>query len=262
VAQTHKRMKATGCLVFLVLLIFYSTGVFGQAISEEAKRHFDRGMAAVEMAKTPEDYKSATKEFEQAIQLAPDWPDAYYNLGMVQEKAEKYGDAVANLKHYMLLAPDASDADVVKTLINKLEYKAEQTLTPRDYADIFVSLHDSSVWEEAGKQESCKACNMFLLGGFARIGENLVKVCTAVRPNPKDSSSPFKTYEVIKTDGNKINYGWLFYECIPSAGESCTVEEKYEIEIVSRNQVKVKGTRSHYRASGAPVTFSYEYKRK
>ena len=28
-----------------------------QPVSEEARRHFDRGMAAVEIAKTPEDYK-------------------------------------------------------------------------------------------------------------------------------------------------------------------------------------------------------------
>jgi tetratricopeptide (TPR) repeat protein len=244
------------------LLVCVAVTSFGQNISEDAKRHFDRAMAAVEMAKSPEDYKSAIKEFEQAVQLAPDWADVYYNLGMVQEKAEKYGDAATSLKHYVLLAPDASDADAVRTLINKLEYKAEQMLTPKDYADILVSLHDNGVWEVEGKEQSCKACNLFLLGGFVRVGENLVKVCTAVRPNPGDSSNPFKTYEEIKTDGNKINYSWLFYECVPGAGESCRIEENYEIEIVSCNQVKVKGTRSHWRASGVPVSFSYEYRRK
>jgi tetratricopeptide (TPR) repeat protein len=99
---------------------------FGQTVSEEAKRHFDRGMAAVEMAKSPEDFKDAIKEFEQAIRLAPDWPDVYYNLGMVQEKAEKYSDAITNLKQYLGLAPNANDAEAVKSLINKLEYTAEQ----------------------------------------------------------------------------------------------------------------------------------------
>lgn len=86
---------------------------FGQNISDEARRHFDRGVAAVEMATSPADYEPAIKEFEQAARLAPDWPDVYYNLGMVQEKAEKYSDAITNLKQYLRLAPNATDADLV-----------------------------------------------------------------------------------------------------------------------------------------------------
>jgi tetratricopeptide (TPR) repeat protein len=110
-----------------ILILFCGiASSFGQTVSDEAKRHFDRGMAAVEMAKTAEDYGSAIKEFEQAAKLAPDWPDVYYNLGMVQEKAEKYSDAVTNLKQYLRLAPNASDAETAKSLINKLEYRAEK----------------------------------------------------------------------------------------------------------------------------------------
>jgi hypothetical protein len=110
-----------------ILILFCGiASSFGQTVSEEAKRHFDRGMAAVEMAKTAEDYAPAIKEFEQAAKLAPDWPDIYYNLGKVQEKAEKYSDAITNLKQYLRLAPNASDAETVKTLINKLEYRAEK----------------------------------------------------------------------------------------------------------------------------------------
>lgn len=97
----------------------------GQDVSEEARRHFDRGMAAIEMAKSPADIETAIKEFEQAKKLAPDWPEVYYNLGLVQEKAGKFADAAANLKQYIRLAPNASDAAAVKSLINKLEYKAE-----------------------------------------------------------------------------------------------------------------------------------------
>jgi tetratricopeptide (TPR) repeat protein len=97
-----------------------------QAVSDEAHRHFDRGMAAVETAKSPEDYESAITEFKQAVQLAPAWPDAYYNLGMIQEKAEKYGDAIASLRNYLRLAPEASDAETVKSFINKMEYKKDK----------------------------------------------------------------------------------------------------------------------------------------
>ncbi|MBS3908001.1 MAG: tetratricopeptide repeat protein [Syntrophaceae bacterium] len=112
------------CIIFLVLS---SADTFAEAIADDAKRHFDRGMAAVEMAKTPADYEKAIQEFERAAQLAPQWPDVYYNLGLVQEKAEKYNDAVENLKQYLRLAPDAGDAEAVKSHINKLEYIKEQS---------------------------------------------------------------------------------------------------------------------------------------
>jgi formylglycine-generating enzyme required for sulfatase activity len=108
------------------------TSLFSQTVSEEAKRHFDRGVAAVEMAKSPADYEAAIKEFNQAINLAPDWADAYYNLGKVQEQAEKFGDAIASLKEYLRLAPNATNAEAVKSQINKLENKAENTLTKAD----------------------------------------------------------------------------------------------------------------------------------
>lgn len=84
-------------------------------------------MAAVETAKSTEAFKDAIKEFEQAIKLAPDWPAPYYNLGLAQEKAGKYSDAITSLKQYLRLAPNASDAETVKTLINKLEYKRDRS---------------------------------------------------------------------------------------------------------------------------------------
>jgi len=115
------------CIIILVLLLMsFSTRALGQAVSDEAKRHFDRGTIAVEMANSPADYAPAIREFEQAVSLAPNWPNAYYSLGKAQEKAGKFGDAAISYKQYLRLAPNASDADTIKTLINKLEYKSEQ----------------------------------------------------------------------------------------------------------------------------------------
>jgi len=97
------------------------------AVSEEAKRYFARGISAVEMAKNPEDYEKAIQELEKAVHLAPHWADAYFNLGLVQEKAEKYRDAIESLRQYLRLAPNAADAETVKGHISKLEYKKEQS---------------------------------------------------------------------------------------------------------------------------------------
>jgi hypothetical protein len=50
-------------IVLLTTIFILFCGIassFGQTVSDEAKRHFDRGVAAVEMAKSPNDYAAAT----------------------------------------------------------------------------------------------------------------------------------------------------------------------------------------------------------
>jgi hypothetical protein len=76
-----------GCLICVVILLAWVSVTLADTVSEEAQRYMARGMAAVEMAKTPKDYKRAVLEFEQAAKLAPNWPDVYFNLGSVQAKA-------------------------------------------------------------------------------------------------------------------------------------------------------------------------------
>lgn len=121
-------MKMSLILLSVLSLMFCGAwAAFGQqGIPEEARRHFDRGIAAVEIATTAADYESAIKEFKEAIRLAPGWPDAYYNLGLVQEKAGKLGEAVESFKSYLRVSPEADDAEAVKSLVNKLEYRAER----------------------------------------------------------------------------------------------------------------------------------------
>jgi hypothetical protein len=104
-------------LVLLSTCSIFFAGImasFGQqTVSEEAKRHFDRGTAAVEIAKDPGDYKIAIDEFKQASALAPNWPNVYYNPGLVQEKSGQSKYATDTLK----FAPNAADGDSVKSLM-------------------------------------------------------------------------------------------------------------------------------------------------
>ena len=109
-------------LVFLVI----APVVRGQTISKKARQHMTCGQAAVEKAKKPADYEKAIREFERAAKLAPDWPEIYYNLGVVQEKVKLYGKAIENLKKYLALTPDAKDADAVRDLIYKIEFLIER----------------------------------------------------------------------------------------------------------------------------------------
>jgi tetratricopeptide (TPR) repeat protein len=100
--------------------------VGGQTVSEDARRHLDRGQAAIEMAKMPADFEDAIIEFQKAVEFAPNWPDPYYNLGMLQNKLERIDDAIRSLKRFLELAPQDKAADSVRQLINRLFYKKEK----------------------------------------------------------------------------------------------------------------------------------------
>src|SRR4030067_44990 len=109
------------------------------AVPEEAERHMAYGTAAFTGAKSVADYKEAAKEFEQATLAAPWYGDAYFNLGVAQDKAENYAAALRNLNLARLASPDSKD---IKALIYQVEYrnkKAPETGKPgqafRDCSD-------------------------------------------------------------------------------------------------------------------------------
>jgi len=101
-------------------------------IPEEATKYLARGEAAVEMAKDKEGFLKAAEEFKNALNIAPWFPNAYYNLGLLQDKAGEYTQAIENLNFYLMAAPDSSDREDVQKLIYKIEYRAEETSNSTD----------------------------------------------------------------------------------------------------------------------------------
>ena len=126
-----------------ILLINFSNPAAGQTIPEEARRFIQRGVAAIEMAKTQADYSLALQEFEQAAKLAPNYPDVYYNMGTVNSKLGNLSSAIKNFQRYLELAPDALDATKVREEIYKLEYR-------RDRQNLEAAL--SGTWTAANKK--------------------------------------------------------------------------------------------------------------
>jgi len=116
-------------ILFFLLTIFIPAPVQAE-IPPEAKKYMARGEAAVEEAKNISDYKEAAEEFKKAVNAAPRYPEAHYNLGVAQEGAGLYSEAIRSFKQYMKLAPDASDTEEVQAKIFKLEYKTEKAARP------------------------------------------------------------------------------------------------------------------------------------
>lgn len=98
-------------------------------LPQEAERRFFRGLAAMKVASSVEDFESAAREFDMATVAAPWYADAYYNAGIAHNKAGNYSAARRNFSFYLLAAPAAPDTAEVKAMVYENEYLAEREET-------------------------------------------------------------------------------------------------------------------------------------
>ena len=117
------------------LTIFLTLPAMAQDVSQEAQRHMIRGQVAMEDARDTSGFQKAVTEFRKAIELAPDWADAWFNLGVAQEKSGEIPSAIQSYKKYLELSPDSADRSDIETQIIRLEYRFEQAEQERRAAD-------------------------------------------------------------------------------------------------------------------------------
>jgi tetratricopeptide (TPR) repeat protein len=259
-----KRRTHAAFLIWIFFLGSIAVGAFGQAISEEAQRYMVRGQTAFKMAKSPEDFELAVKEFQEAVKLAPDWPEAWYNLGFAQEKAEKLADAVASLKRFLELAPDDPEAAEVKKVIYELEYKAEQVLTVPDIVDILVSF-DGEGWQSFYRDESgalqatiSTSTNKKVEHRFSRVDDHSVRAGTKSWTSLDGEKY---SYSILSVTGPIFVYTETAFWFNSNTGKyDKTTSYRYEYEVVSKTHVKehVYG----YEPPMAPYELIREYRKK
>jgi tetratricopeptide (TPR) repeat protein len=236
-------MKKTVPVLSFIFSLFFGIALsFGQNVSAEAQRYFDRGTAAMEM----KDFQAAIREFGQAAKLAPDWPDAVYNLGAAHEIAEHYEEAIKCYREYVRLAPDAEDAESTRTLINKLEYKAEREkiLTNGDIAEIIASLGGSGTWYIAAQHpDKTDVLGNSLISSIIREGDHGIRV-----PNMLVSVAAQGVYQVVEQESYQhvsidgpfvkfnIEVSHVGYPIVPPYR---TGTWTFEIEVLSKASAKV-----------------------
>ncbi|MEA5114535.1 MAG: tetratricopeptide repeat protein [Geobacteraceae bacterium] len=119
--------------MFLILSIVVTFGIFpvmsfGQNSAEdEARTYLVRGMAAIELAKSDDEFADAAEEFKKATKVSPNMAEAWYNLGAVQSKIGQLKEAIDSYNRYLTLMPRANDAQKIKDEVIKLGYRLEQT---------------------------------------------------------------------------------------------------------------------------------------
>jgi hypothetical protein len=97
------------------------------AIPEEARRHFVKADTLARDAHAGDDFPPAINEYQQALALAPWWPDAYRDLAIIQETAGRYDDAKKNLHFYLLANPGEKESRAAQDEIYKIEAKQQES---------------------------------------------------------------------------------------------------------------------------------------
>jgi tetratricopeptide (TPR) repeat protein len=70
----------------------------------------DKQWILAENSVKEKDLDAAVEHYEAALEIQPMWPTGWYDLAMIYGEQKEYADAADALKHYLELAPDASDA--------------------------------------------------------------------------------------------------------------------------------------------------------
>lgn len=86
-----------------------SSAAAQQPVPEAARQHFQKGVALIEKAQTPDDLRDALTQFEAAADLAPQWPEIHYNLAQLAAETDKPAKAIKEFRRYLDLSPEASD---------------------------------------------------------------------------------------------------------------------------------------------------------
>jgi tetratricopeptide (TPR) repeat protein len=83
------------------------------ALPEEAVRFKVQAEQAVQQKR----FAEAADLYEEGLEVAPAWPAGHYNRGLVLGELQSYEAAIAEMKRYLKLEPDADNARAVQLKI-------------------------------------------------------------------------------------------------------------------------------------------------
>ncbi len=120
--KSQNRISLIILIALFVILIPSNKILAQQEIPDNIKDQILNGTTALESAKVPQDIENALILFNQAAELAPDYPDVHYFLGKTLSLMQgSTGKAVTELKKYLELYPEAPDKEKVNAEIEQLD---------------------------------------------------------------------------------------------------------------------------------------------
>lgn len=141
-------------ILLLLLCFVLGTGLnssFGQEdkvnrakFADLARQKFDNGMNIIETAQVLDDFKLAIAEFEESLKYSMIGGNylelegsLYYNLGLLYDKIEDFNKADYYLTLYICSDPPPDDSAEVKSMMDQINYKAQQFINPQTLTGIW-----------------------------------------------------------------------------------------------------------------------------
>ena len=103
-------------------LAYYNSANPKPAIPEEVRGLQIQAEAAIR----ENNYEEAEHHFSDAIKLSPWWANGYYNHALILKELNEYTLAIEEMKRYLALNPNATDARGIKDMIYLWQRKANQ----------------------------------------------------------------------------------------------------------------------------------------
>lgn len=92
------------------------------AFPEEARRFKVQAEAAVGR----KEFAEAAARYWDALVIAPWWPEGHFNRALILGEEARYYEAIAEMKKYLALAPEASDARAAQDKVYEWEALASR----------------------------------------------------------------------------------------------------------------------------------------
>lgn len=114
------RAMDDGALHFDATAQAYRDATTKPALPEAARRFKVQAEGAI----NDKDFNAAADYYEQALSVAPWWPQGHFNRALVLSETGEFQDAIVEMKRYLALVPDAPDARAAQDKIYDWERKA------------------------------------------------------------------------------------------------------------------------------------------
>lgn len=92
-------------------------------LPEGARKRAVRGSAFLTPDASEDEIRKAAGEFQAAIDAAPWWADAYFNLAVAEERLEEPDSAIEHVKFYLAAFPDSEEGQDKLTTLEVLSEK-------------------------------------------------------------------------------------------------------------------------------------------
>jgi tetratricopeptide (TPR) repeat protein len=218
---------------------------------EEVRRHIRYAQTAYNRS----EYPNALAEYQEALKLAPNYPELYKAIGDVHEKLATADDlkaAITHYKNYVELAPNAADVRQIQDKIYDLEYilkqQKKQEVILDDLSGEWVAIDnievskiedDGKIWFDSDfifqiteVQKTGKYRIEMLPSGNRHYSDNLIEKTVNIVP-AKDNSFTFTFADAVVHTPKSSNYdmGRFLGRMLSTASNSNWIGDMADIAI-------------------------------